>query len=186
MIELYILRHAQTKENEQGILQGQIDTELSEEGIKQAQQIAINFMNEKFDFIITSDLKRARETAYEISKYQPFAKFIVDPLIRERNFGEYNGLKMTEYAQMGYPEPKEGETVNQIITRAKKFYYNLKENFQNSKVLIVTHNGFYRALCVLLKNLEPTQIYSVEPLDNTAFTKILIKNSEIEFIKKKL
>lgn len=60
---IFIVRHCQTEENEQKILCSNTDKNLSTFGIKQAELVANFFVNKDIDCILTSDLKRAVQTA---------------------------------------------------------------------------------------------------------------------------
>lgn len=55
----YIVRHGETDENRLGIMQGQLDTELNEEGIEQARLTARAMEKVVFIEAYSSDLKRA-------------------------------------------------------------------------------------------------------------------------------
>lgn len=46
-----------------------LDTPLTEKGIRQAKAVAKRLKDENIDMIISSDLKRARQTAEEINKF---------------------------------------------------------------------------------------------------------------------
>lgn len=59
VVKVWLVRHGETNENRLGIVQGTMDTELNEEGIKQAQLVAEVLKAIPFDFTLTSDLKRA-------------------------------------------------------------------------------------------------------------------------------
>ena len=69
MITLYVIRHGQTDWNIENRLQGSTDIPLNDVGIKQAQESALKLKNTYFDFIISSPLKRAFETANQVNKY---------------------------------------------------------------------------------------------------------------------
>ena len=56
---IYIIRHGETDENKQGILQGQLDTVLNVNGLRQAQQVAEALQSIQFDVAFSSDLERA-------------------------------------------------------------------------------------------------------------------------------
>ena len=66
---LILERHGETQENKEGIFMGHLDTPLSAGGILQAEKLAKRLNAEKINFIYSSDLKRAKETAKEIAKY---------------------------------------------------------------------------------------------------------------------
>jgi probable phosphoglycerate mutase len=60
---LYIVRHGQTDLNKQGIVQGRgRDTDLNEEGRKQAQQFYQAYQDVPFDKIYISELKRTQQS----------------------------------------------------------------------------------------------------------------------------
>ena len=63
---LYIIRHGETEWNKMGKMQGRTDISLSEDGRKLAQKTADGLKNVKFDYIFSSPLERAYETAYII------------------------------------------------------------------------------------------------------------------------
>ena len=59
---LTIVRHGETEWNKIGRQQGHLNSNLTENGIKQAEAIK-NFINNEYNFIISSDLGRAIQTA---------------------------------------------------------------------------------------------------------------------------
>ena len=62
---IYIVRHGQTEENLQRILQGHMPGTLTEQGKEQVQRAAEQLSKEgvKFTRIVSSDLKRAMDSA---------------------------------------------------------------------------------------------------------------------------
>src|SRR6201989_1015864 len=60
---LYVVRHGQTDLNKQGIVQGRgRDTDLNEEGRKQARQFFGAYKSVAFDMIYISELKRTQQS----------------------------------------------------------------------------------------------------------------------------
>ena len=53
------------------------------------------------------------------------------------------------------------------------FIEKIIKSHQNKKIIIVTHNGFYRALMTIVLNKEIEEMYKIEPLFNTGITEIL-------------
>ena len=70
MMTLYIVRHGQTEENLQRILQGHIPGTLTEKGKEEVREAAELLSKEgvKFTRIVSSDLKRAMDSANIISE----------------------------------------------------------------------------------------------------------------------
>lgn len=61
LARVYIIRHGETDENRKGIIQGQLDTRLNEEGRLQAERVAEALRDKPvtFERAWTSDLGRA-------------------------------------------------------------------------------------------------------------------------------
>ena len=94
-MKLYIVRHGETDNNLNGIIQGIIDTPLNETGIKQAMELKEKLKDVKFDLVITSPLQRAKLTAEIINDNK--AEIICDKQIIERNTGDFEGKKNNGY-----------------------------------------------------------------------------------------
>lgn len=58
---IHIVRHGETNENVQGIMQGQLDTDLNDLGRAQAEMLAEALEEKPFKHAFTSDLKRASD-----------------------------------------------------------------------------------------------------------------------------
>ena len=97
-----VVRHGETKWNVTRQLQGRKNSNLTENGIKQAVLTAEALKNKSFDFLYTSDLRRALETTEIINKYHQL-EVRIDESLAERNFGVIEGLKQDEMIEK-YPE----------------------------------------------------------------------------------
>ncbi len=84
----YFLRHGETEYNTKHIVQGQIDSPLTAEGIENIKKLAVKFRDIKFDLAFSSDLLRAKRTAEIIALEHKLAVETTE-LIRERSFGKY-------------------------------------------------------------------------------------------------
>ena len=69
MITIFFIRHGQTLWNKELKYQGHSDIELSEEGLRQAEQVAARLRHEPFSAIYSSDLSRAVVTAKKVASY---------------------------------------------------------------------------------------------------------------------
>ena len=63
MSRLIIMRHAETIFNEKHIFSGQLDISLSPKGIKKANKIGDKLKGKPVNWVFTSSMKRATETA---------------------------------------------------------------------------------------------------------------------------
>lgn len=71
-VDVLIVRHGETDENAQGIVQGQLNTQLNERGRYQAQLLAFVLKDVQFTHAYTSDLSRASEVEYFIYSCDSF------------------------------------------------------------------------------------------------------------------
>jgi broad specificity phosphatase PhoE len=95
MTMMHLVRHGRSVWNAAGRIQGQIDIELDEIGLQQAQRIADRLEREPIAAIYSSPLVRARSTAEAIA-----ARFglpvIPDPRLMEYDFGVISGMTWDE------------------------------------------------------------------------------------------
>ncbi|HIP91944.1 MAG TPA: histidine phosphatase family protein, partial [Thermotoga sp.] len=81
--------------NEKHLWQGNVDTDLSEEGIIQAKKLALRFSHVPLEAVYTSPLKRAYKTAEEIAKVHVMEPIPVEDL-KECDISLWNGLTLEE------------------------------------------------------------------------------------------
>ena len=92
MIQIYLIRHGQTRFNQQKIVQGWNDSPLTEQGIYQAKCTGYGLRNTVFTKAFSGDTMRQIHTAETIMKenLHPI-KIIPDPHFREMCYGKYEG-----------------------------------------------------------------------------------------------
>jgi broad specificity phosphatase PhoE len=81
---VYIVRHAETEENKQKIIQGHLDTNLNSEGERQADLVSKALKDIPFDVAYSSNLKRAMDTAKRILVHHSGVEVQTHIAIRER------------------------------------------------------------------------------------------------------
>ena len=59
VVRVYIVRHGETQENQDGVIQGQQDTVLNKNGEEQARMVGEALKGAKIGVAFTSDLTRA-------------------------------------------------------------------------------------------------------------------------------
>ena len=100
--QFILIRHGETEWNRQRRMQGHSDSPLSETGLRQARLLAKRMAAMRFDALYSSDSGRAQHTARHVAEATGHTLH-VDPRLRERNFGVFEGLTREEMIAQ-YPE----------------------------------------------------------------------------------
>ena len=143
MTILYLVRHGETVDNVNQIMQGQTQGQLTENGIRQAQEVRDQLASEHFDAIIASDLKRSVDTARIIAESHHL-ELIETPLLRERDWGGFTGRYIPELRGVTWPD--DIETLENLLSRAGEFITYVKTTYPGKKVLAVGHGIMNKAI----------------------------------------
>ncbi|MBN6206477.1 histidine phosphatase family protein [Ralstonia pickettii] len=141
MTKICFVRHGETDWNTAGILQGQQNTGLNHKGQEQAEAtgayLAAN--EEVFDILITSSLKRAKETAEIINQHLQLPMLETDAF-RERAFGEAEGLSREE-RQQKYPDTNfpGAEKETDFYERVTTGFQEITAVYANKHILLISH-----------------------------------------------
>ena len=92
---LVMLRHGQTEYNAGSRMQGQLDTELSDLGREQAAAAAEVLAKRQPLTIVSSDLRRALDTAVALGE-RAGMPVLVDTRLRETHLGDWQGMTHLE------------------------------------------------------------------------------------------
>jgi probable phosphoglycerate mutase len=164
-----LIRHGRTTWNLQGRVQGQVDTDLTDEGRLQAKLLGIRLHREKWDLIISSDLRRARETAEIVAGFSRIPLVDYDPRLRERNFGQIEGTteaeRVTRFGANWRELDLDMESSDQMHERWLHFAVDLSNKYgEGFKILIVSHGNY------IVELLKKYQLEREEYLQNTSLT----------------
>ncbi|WP_078551561.1 histidine phosphatase family protein [Bacillus alkalicellulosilyticus] len=149
-MRLYLVRHGESLGNVQGIIQGQADFPLSPLGQIQVQQLGKHFQSIPFDYIYSSDLTRAQETAQAIASnrektihpWEKVREIFLGPLqgkTQQEIFTEYPELEDRALLTSGIAGT---ETVEDITSRCAYVWDQMTKAHQDNDVVIVSHGGF--------------------------------------------
>ena len=197
----YIVRHGQTNWNILGKTQGHGNSDLTAKGIEQATELAESIVNYPIDYIYSSDLGRAVQTA-QILGDKLNIKVKETEALREMGFGEWEGLLIDEikanYASVYTTWRNEphlaqipgGETLHLIKDRVDSFIQSLNEKYDNKHILLVTHSVTVRVMLLAFLNSGMENIYRIKQ-DNTAlniveyrdYGPVVIKMNDTSHIK---
>jgi broad specificity phosphatase PhoE len=128
-LRILVVRHGETYENAAGIVQGQLDTDLNAFGRLQAATTARHLSTVRFDRIITSPLRRARDTAQAILEQQqptsPQLRLEQDSRLKERGLGVLEGKKWAAPANRSEEDTSSFEHKHHLLERVASFWNEL-------------------------------------------------------------
>lgn len=149
---ILLLRHGETAWNIEDRYQGQADSPLTPAGQAQAAALAVRLARGRLDVLYSSDLGRARATAWHLTQATG-AIPVLDARLRERALGVFQGLTRRE-AEERFPEPyrrlrsgdpdyavPEGESPRQHLERTVACLNDLAGRHPGETVAVVTHGG---------------------------------------------
>lgn len=189
---LIFIRHGQSTWNALKKWQGHANPPLSETGIQQAHLLGQRMSTWKIGHLYASDLLRARETADILGKSLGLRP-TVDPIWRERDLGEAEGLTTEEIATR-FPEvwaartlgPMAGipgsEAHESVIRRAALGCRELLTRHPEETIAIVTHGGMILATLVHLLDLPPSGHSLLSVGGNTSISRVSIESGHARLI----
>lgn len=154
--ELWLFRHGETEWSRSGAHTGRTDLPLTEEGRRRAKALGAWLGGRKFDLVLASPLRRARDTC-ALAGYGEAAQ--VDPNLREWDYGDYEGRSTAEIRKerpdwllwrSGVPN---GETVEQVGARAQAVIDRAVT--ANGAVALFAHGHILRILTACWLGLPP-------------------------------
>jgi broad specificity phosphatase PhoE len=153
-IDVYLVRHGATEWTHTGQHTGRTDLPLLPEGEEQARRLGELLRGVRFDAVWSSDLRRALHTA----ELAGFAHPTVSPLLREFDYGEYEGLTTDQIHQErpGWELFRDGcpggESPAEAAARASAFMAGLAG--VEGTVAIFSHGHFMRTLALAWLDLD--------------------------------
>lgn len=187
-MKIYITRHGQTDWNVEGRMQGSKNSNLTEQGKRDALNLGCSLKDANIDFIYTSPLTRAYDTALLI-KGDVDIPIEVHENLKEMNFGIWEGMhsddvkrdyKDEHYKFWNEPHlytPIEGESFDEVIKRVKTTLNNIVAQNKGTNILIVTHTIVIKAIYAIIKNYELKDFWNPPYINNTCIT-ILERNDD--------
>jgi probable phosphoglycerate mutase len=173
---LIVWRHGQTAWNIANRIQGQLDTELTPTGVAQAVAAAARLAELRPDVIVSSDLRRALDTAAPLAAATGLT-VRTDSRLRERYFGAWQGLTNAEaqerhpqeYARWRAGQPVDGCDVEEVDDLGKRASTALREAAElapGGTVVVVSHGGTAKYGTVALLGWPTTVLAGIAALSN--------------------
>jgi broad specificity phosphatase PhoE len=171
---LVLLRHGQTEYNASNRMQGQLDTDLSDLGRDQAAAAAEVLAKRQPLVIVSSDLRRAFDTATTLAE-RAGLPVAVDTRLRETHLGDWQGLTHFEVddvapgARLEWRDdarwaPHGGESrvdvaersmpvVEELVAELSEWGSDEAGDASDRPVVLVAHGGLIAALTAALLDL---------------------------------
>lgn len=184
---LVMLRHGQTDFNLGSRMQGQLDTELSELGRAQAVAAAEVLGKRQPVLIVTSDLRRAYDTAVALGEHTGLP-LRVDRRLRETHLGDWQGMTHSEVdavapgARLAWRDdatwaPHGGESRVDVAARSMPVIPELvagepEWGVDERPVVLVAHGGLIAALTAALLRLPVANWPALGGMGNASWTQL--------------
>lgn len=174
MPRLILVRHGESVWNLENKFTGWVDVELSEKGVSEAHKAGKALMDVDFDYLFTSVLKRAINTANIILEEKGIKDIPTerDQALNERHYGDLQGLNKDDIGrQYGLEQlkiwrrsfdiaPPNGESLKMTLERTLPYYIDkIEPKLKEGKnVLIAAHGNSLRSLVMHLENMTKEQV----------------------------
>ena len=181
-MRLYFARHGETDWNVKRLIQGTTDTELNENGRRQAYALAEKLEGQGIRRVYTSPLKRANETGRIVAERLGIP-CSVKPGLEELDLGDWEGLNWDQVKEK-WPEeyesrlaniadvpPPNGESYMQLAARVIKAVKEILAE-TDGDTLMVSHGG---AIQITLGVVNGTSLYELSkdyPVPNTCLFEV--------------
>ncbi len=147
-MRLYFVRHGETDYNKVGRVQGRLDIDMNLIGFKQALFLRNRLAKLEFDYVFSSPLKRAVDTASEVIRDRDVVIYKMAELT-DTDYGEWQGqlrsalmkrFKMSVEDFSSILANRGGETSADVYERMLLFLDEISE-LTADNILVVTHSG---------------------------------------------
>lgn len=143
MTTLLLVRHGETVDNVNHIMQGQTQGQLTAQGVLQAHRLAELLRSEPIDVFVSSDLKRSVDTCRVVAEGHG-KDVVTTPLLRERDWGSFTGRYIPSLK--GETWPDDIESLEALKHRARRFMQYITDNYPGLTVLAVGHGIINKAI----------------------------------------
>jgi isoleucyl-tRNA synthetase len=164
----YVMRHGESLSNTEDSADSgkRVDNHLTERGIQEVKESAGQLKEIGFDYIITSPILRAKETAHLVAETigLPTSSVLEDERLKEFDFGDLDGKSFDsiweDLRPLHYDFDKKvsgGEGYRDIQKRTLAALFDAEEKYTNKKILFVTHGSPMWALISAAHHLSDSE-----------------------------
>ncbi len=191
MTKIFLIRHAEAEGNLYRIIQGHMNSSITDRGYKQIAALAERFRDIPLTALYSSDLRRTMTTAGAITKYHEL-ELNTTPRLREIYLGISEGLSFGEAehldpVMMNYfnNDPDKwrvegAESFGACTERMLSVLTEIAEQNPDGTVAVVSHGMAIRSFLARLLGVASENIRTLPHGDNTAVTLLEYKNGKFE------
>lgn len=163
---IYLIRHGATILSAEDRFAGATDIELSEEGRRQVEALALRLSDDRLAAVYCSPLKRTVETATIVARPQGLTP-IPRTGLREIHHGRWESLRRSD-VEAQFPEeyaaweedpftyaPLDGESGLSVMARALPVIREVVLNHPGENVAVVSHKATIRLIISSLLGFDP-------------------------------
>lgn len=179
MTRVILIRHCEAEGNVKRIFQGHTNSDVTENGRRQLELLALRLRNTPIDVLYSSPLKRAYLTAQAVNQYHNLPILQEQDLI-ELNGGEWEGIPWANLPEQ-YPdlariwvesphefESREGESMRQLYDRIWNAVMKIVKENPGKTIAVTSHGCAIRNFLCRAKGLPIEQLNDIDWCDNTA------------------
>ena len=163
---IYLIRHGATIFSAEDRFAGATDVDLSDEGRRQAEALALRLSDDHITAVYCSPMRRTIETATIVARPHNLTPLLRDGL-REINHGRWESLRRSD-VEAQFPEeyaaweedpfiyaPLDGESGLSVMARALPVIREVVSQHKDENVAVVSHKATIRLIISSLLGFDP-------------------------------
>lgn len=192
-MRIYFTRHGETEWNKEGTIQGQMDSPLTENGIRMGKILREKSKDIHFDEVYSSDLGRAYDTAKLI---RPNSHIVKTSLLREIDVGYWSGKNIIEVKKddrwlhrLYFDNPNkynrvDGESLYDLRSRVEKFFEYAVYPELDETILVVAHGVTIVAMYSIMEEVPMENFWDNKVRRNGEFNIADYHAGKFKIVKK--
>lgn len=192
-MRIYLTRHGETQWNNEGRMQGWLNSNLTEKGITNALKLGEHLKHINFDYICCSPLGRAKETASYVIGNKT-TQIVYNEAFKEMNFGKWEGMMQvdikSQYSEQQHNfwnaphlfEAIDGESYELFIDRIRKGFEALILDNKSENILLVTHAAVIKAIFAIIEKRSLEEFWAPPFTYDTCLSILEVENNQVRVL----
>lgn len=177
-MKLMMIRHPVTLANVQGIIQHEVEGDITPKGYEQIEKLVERLKYENFDNCYSSDAYRCKVLTEEILRHKCISPFY-SPLFREINNGVWNRSKKVDIERLNLTDsintrPDGGESLQDLVDRSIQGL-NFIISHGGERNILISHGWFLKMFLGLQLGMNPIDAIKKLKFSNCAISEIELK-----------